>query len=227
MLDHRPIRITLARLVLGLTAAACMAGVRVHAAELPSAHPPRITYTKILKGGVPEYLSISVDQRGAAVYEGRKLDDPSLPRQLQLTEATTRRIFELAAALNNFDAEELESYKKVANLGHKTLIYDDGRQKHKVEFNYTQRSVARDLVDILEGISNVAQYIATLEHSIQFDHLSLPTQLRQIQVDLERRALADPELMAPTLEKIVRNPRFLHLAQSRAQTILDRLQVGH
>jgi hypothetical protein len=30
--------------------------------------------------------------------------------------------------------------------------------------------------------------------------------------------------MVPALEKIVRNPRFLHLAQSRAQGILQRLQ---
>jgi hypothetical protein len=214
--------------MLGLTAAvACMAAARVHATEPPSAVFPRITYTKVLKGSFPEYLSITVDQRGAAIYEGRKLDEPPSPRHLQLTDATTQRIFELAAALDNFDGGDLESYKKVANLGRKTLVYDDGKQKHQVEFNYTQSHEARDLVDILERISNVAQYIATLEYSIQFDHLSLPTHLRQIQTDLDRRALADPELMAPTLEKIVRNPRFLHLAQSRAQNILERLQERH
>jgi hypothetical protein len=28
----------------------------------------------------------------------------------------------------------------------------------------------------------------------------------------------------PSLEKIAKNPRFLHLAQARAQTILQRLQ---
>jgi hypothetical protein len=30
--------------------------------------------------------------------------------------------------------------------------------------------------------------------------------------------------MVPVLEKIARNPRFLHLAQTRAQNILERLQ---
>jgi hypothetical protein len=54
--------------------------------------------------------------------------------------------------------------------------------------------------------------------------LSLPRELLQIQIDLDKRALADPELLVPSLEKIANNPRFLHLAQVRAQTILQRLQ---
>lgn len=225
MLDQRPIQIPLARLALELTAAAiCLAGVSLPATESAAPGTPRITFTKVLKGSFPEYLSVTVDRRGAAVYEGRKLDEPASPRSLQLGDATTQRIFGLAATLDNFSSGDLESYKKVANLGRKTLAYDDGKQKHQLEFNYTQRREAQDLIDIFERISTVAQYIATLEHSIQFDHLSLPAQLRQIQTDLDRHALAEPELMTPTLEKIVRNPRFLHLAQSRAQNILHRLQ---
>lgn len=214
--------------MLGLAAAAAwMAGASLPATESTSPGTPRITYTKVLKGSFPEYLAITLDQRGTAVYEGRKLDDPPSPQTFQLGDATTQKIFELAAALNNFNSGDLESYKKVANLGRKTLVYDDGGQKHQAEFNYTQRREAQDLIDIFERISTVAQYIATLEHSIQFDHLSLPAQLRQIQTDLDRHALAEPELMAPTLEKIIRNPRFLHLAQSRAQIILQRLQERH
>jgi hypothetical protein len=203
-----------------------MAGVGLAATEPTSPGTPRITFTKVLKGSFPEYLSVTVDRRGTAVYEGRKLDEPSSPHALQLGEATTQKIFELAGALDNFNSGDLESYKKVANLGHKTLVYDDGKHQQRAEFNYTQRREAQHLIDIFERISTVAQYIATLEHSIQFDHLSLPAQLRQIQTDLDRHALEEPELMAPTLEKIVRNPRFLHLAQTRAQNILQRLQVS-
>lgn len=228
MFDFRPMRNPLARRALGLVIAAfCVAGASAAAQKLPSPASPKITYTKILKGSFPEFLSVTVDRRGAAVYEGRKLDDPPSPRNLQLSDETTRRVFDLAATLDNFDSGDLESYKKVANLGRKTLAYDDGTRKHQAEFNYTRRREAQDLVDIFERISTSAQYVAALEHSIQFDHLSLPAQLRQIQTDLDRRALAEPELLAPTLERIIRNPRLLHLAQSRAQNILARLQDRH
>jgi hypothetical protein len=49
--------------------------------------------------------------------------------------------------------------------------------------------------------------------------------LLQIQIDLDKKALAEPELMIPALEEIARNPRFLHLAQVRAQNILERVQT--
>ncbi len=213
---------------LGLALTAGLASAAFGSPPAGAAPPgtPRITYTKVLKGSFPEYLSITVDRQGAAVYEGRKLDEAPSPREFQLGAETTQKIFSLAGALNHFASGDLESYKKVANLGRKTLIYDDGAYQHKVEFNYSQRSEAQDLVGIFERISMVAQYIDSLEHLIQFDHLRLPNQLRQIQMDLDRHALVEPQLMAPTLEKIVRNPRFLHLAQARAQSILQRIQAA-
>ncbi len=227
MFDDPPIRATFIRRALGLAAVGfLLAGASAPAGEQAAASQAKITFTKVLKGSLPEYLSISVDSAGVCTYEGRRLDDPPAPRTFRLTDATTRRIFHLAAALGNFENGDLESYKKVANLGKKTLAYDDGSKNHQAEFNYTQRREAQDLTDIFERISAVAQHLAGLEHAIKYDHLSLPAHLRQIQADLDRRALADPELLAPTLEKIANNPRFLHLAQSRAQNILGRLQNG-
>jgi hypothetical protein len=184
----------------------------------------RLTYTKVLKGSVPEYLWISVDSQGEAGYEGRKLDEPPSPNHLKLSAKTTQRLFNLAEGLDNFHGVELESHKKVANLGLKTFVYEQDGQRNEVEFNYTERHEAQVLVDLFEKIASVEQHILTLEHAMKYDHLSLPRELLQIQIDLDKRALADPELMVPALEKIANNPRFLHLAQARAQTILQRLQ---
>ena len=186
--------------------------------------PARLTYSKVLKGSSPEYLCISVDTTGNATYEGRKLDDPSSPHPMKLSPATTGRLFQLAEALDNFQSLELESHKKVANLGFKTFTYEHDGRTNKVEFNYTLRREAQALTDLFERISGVIQHIMVLEHAIKYDHLSLPKELVLIRMDLDKRALADPELLVPALEKIVRNPRFLHLAQSRAQDILQRLQ---
>ena len=204
-----------------------LAGALAHALEDPAPVPEQISYSKVLKGSTPEYVSVIVDSSGSALYEGRKLDEVAAPRHLQLTRATTRRIFELAAALEYFESLDLESNRKVANLGRKTFTYEDGQRKHQVEFNYTRRREAIDLMEIFESISAVVQHIATLEYAIKYDHLNLPAQLRQIQTDLNRRALTEPELMAPTLEKIASNPRFLHLAQSRAQEILEKLRSSN
>jgi hypothetical protein len=190
----------------------------------PAENSARLTYTRVLKGSEPEYLSISVNSQGEATYEGRKLDEPPAPHPLKLSAATTQRLFSLAEALHYFQGVELESHKRVANLGLKTLIYERDGRKNQVEFNYTQRHDAQVLAGLFEKIASVGQHILILEHAMKYDHLGLPRELLQIQIDLDKRALADPELMVPSLEKIAHNPRFLHLAQARAQTILQRLQ---
>jgi hypothetical protein len=194
------------------------------AAAWSAENSARLAYTKVLKGSQPEYLSVSVNSQGEATYEGRQLAEPPAPQSLKLSAATTQRLFSLAEALNNLQGVELESHKKVANLGLKTLVYEQGGQRNQVQFNYTQRHEAQQLVELFEKIASVEQHILTLQHAMKYDHLGLPRELMLIQIDLDKRALADPELMVPSLEKIANNPRFLHLAQVRAQTILHRLQ---
>jgi hypothetical protein len=209
-----------------LSALATTAVCLIWPALLAAQSPARLTYTKVLQGSFPESLAISVDSNGEGTYEGRKLDEPPGARMLRLSSATTRRIFQLAEAMENFGSVDLESHKKVANLGLKTFVYEREGRQNRTEFNYTERREAQELVDLFEKISSVQQHILALEHAIKYDPLRLPQELMLIQIDLDRRALADPEMMLPALEKIARNPRFLHLARVRAENILHRLQ-GH
>ncbi len=178
----------------------------------------------MLKGSTPEYLAVEVDSNGSGTYDGRTLDEPPSPRPVKLSSVTTQRLFELAGVLNNFRSVDLESHKRVANLGTKTLTYEGNGQKNRAKFNYTLRREAQELAELFEKIASVEQHIQVLEYAIKYDHLRLPKELLQIQIDLENKALADPELMVPALQQIARNPRFLHLAQVRAQNILQRLQ---
>jgi hypothetical protein len=59
---------------------------------------------------------------------------------------------------------------------------------------------------------------------MKYDPLGLPQELLQIQIELNNKSLADPEMLLPTLEKIAHGSRFLHLAQVRAQQIIERIQ---
>jgi uncharacterized membrane protein YfbV (UPF0208 family) len=93
-----------------------------------------------------------------------------------------------------------------------------------VQYNYTENHEAQQLTEILEKISNVEERIAQLEYSMKYDHLSLPQTLREIQQGLDDHNFAEAALMIPTLEKISTNPHYLHLAQSRAQAIMQRIQ---
>jgi hypothetical protein len=185
---------------------------------------PRITFRKILKGSSPEQMAVSIDANGKGTYDGRKLDDPPAPRPIQLSAGTTAQIFSLAESLNYFQSLNLESRHKVANLGLKTLTYGSGKQTNQVQYNYTENNAARQLTEIFERLGNVEEHIAQLKYAMKYDHLSLPQYLRQIQDDLANHSLVETELLRPTLEKIAADPRFLHLARSRAQEIMQEIQ---
>jgi len=190
--------------------------------------PAKLTYSRTLKGSTPEYIAISVDARGSGTYEGRKLDESQAqgPRPFQLSSGTTERMFALAGQLRDFQGIQLESHKKVANLGEKTFTYQQGGALNRVAFNYTENRTARDLVDVFEAIGMVEQHVAALEFEMKYDPLNLSQELLQIQAELKDKTLTDPQMLVPTLEKIAHGSRFLHLAQSRAQEIIDQVQPG-
>lgn len=186
--------------------------------------PAKLTYSRIFKGSTPEFLSITVDSQGLGTFEGHKLDETQSPRPLQLSAATTKRIFALAGELHNFRSVDLDSHKKVANLGQKSFAYQQGDEVNRVVFNYTDNRVARDLVEVFEKVSAVEEHISELEYEMKYDPLGLSQDLLQIQIELNNQGVCDAKLLLPTLEKIAHNSRFLHLAQVRAQQIIERIQ---
>jgi hypothetical protein len=217
--------LTLRTPFLGLMATALFVAAPAAArGAAPAAPLAEISYSRVLKGSLPEVIVLSVDSSGAGTYDGRKISDPPSPRKMQLTPATTRRIFALAADLNYFQGVDLESHKNVANLGKKTFVYEQDGRKYSVEFNYTLNRQATELMNLFEGIAAVEQHLTALEFAVRYDPLSLPHELLMIQIELDNKALEDPQLMVPVLEQIAKNPRFLHLAQMRAQNILERVQ---
>ena len=169
-------------------------------------------------------MALSIDANGKGTYDSHKLEDPPAPRPLQISAGTTAQIFSLAESLNDFRSLDLDSHHKVANMGLKTLTYEAGKEINKVQYNYTENRTAQQLTDIFEKIGNVEEQIAQLEYAMKYDHLSLPQALRQIQEGLDDHNYVEAALMIPTLEKISTNPRFMHLAQARAQEIMQRIQ---
>ncbi len=212
------------RLLLLSTLAASIIFSRVLAGSPSESARPRLTYTKIMKGSVPEYERITVNSVGRGSFDGRQLNDPPNPRPLQLSSSVTLQLFDLADQLGDFRSIVLESRKKVANLGEKTFTFQKGHEIYKVTFNYTRNRAAEELTNLFEGIASVEEHIAGLEYSARFDPLGLPHQLHLTAMDLYEHNLTDPQLMVPILRQIARNNRYLHIAQVEAQTILQRIQ---
>ena len=129
---------------------------------------PRLFYSKYFKGSVPEFTAISVERSGQVIYQEAKDDEN--PIRVQMTEAETQQLFDLAEKLDRFQ-HPIESGLKVANMGTKTFRFEDGAEKHEVQFNYSVDTVAQALLDYFERIAETEQDFIELDRAAHYDKL--------------------------------------------------------
>ena len=115
---------------------------------------PRITLSKNFPGSVPAFVSIEIEQDGAAVYKEAVNDE--YPLKFKLDPEDVSEVFRLAEKLGFF-TREVESGLKVANMGIKSFRWEDGATKHEVKFNYSADPDAQALADWFEKMSETEQ----------------------------------------------------------------------
>src|SRR5271165_5219883 len=84
---------------------------------------PRLFYSKYFKGSVPEFTAITIERDVNVTYKEAK--DGDNPIRVQMNEAETQPMFDLAEKLERFQ-HPIESGLKVANMGTKTFRFEDG-----------------------------------------------------------------------------------------------------
>ena len=72
-------------------------------------------------------------------------------------------MFELASQMNNFQNQDLDVHRKIANLGEKTFRWEQGSEAHEATFNYTLNTPATQLLQIFEGLARQQELVMLLE----------------------------------------------------------------
>ena len=106
----------------------------IRAQEESSGHG--ITFTKDFPGSVPAYYSVAVRESGEAVYKTEPKDEQ--PIEFRLPAEVTSELFSLAGKLSEAPDWPLESKRRVANMGEKTIEYRDGAEPFTASFNHTE-----------------------------------------------------------------------------------------
>ncbi len=191
---------------------------------LQSADGAAITYRRVFKSSSPEFIELKVTERGPCRFDIRQLDDPPEPQPFEVGSALRAKIFELASQLNNFRNVELDTHRRIANLGQKTFRYEQSGEAHEVSFNYTLNATANRLMQIFEGLARQQEHLLKLQRRMRYDRLGVNEALMQFESDLNRRILPEPERLLPTLEQIANDPRFVEIARQRARTLAERIR---
>jgi len=187
---------------------------------------PTITYRRVFKGSNPEFIEIKISDQGKCTYDIRQLSEDADPEPIEVGADVRKKIFETAAAINNFNVGNLDIQKKIANLGQKTFRYENGAEVHETSFNYTINSSATQLMQIFEGLARQQQDLDELEKSAKFDRLGVNDALLQFESDMNHRILPEPERMLAILDQIAADPHFIEIARARARALAERIRTS-
>ena len=188
--------------------------------------PARLTFIKVFKGRVPEYMRVTLAESGEATYQGGSEMDPGDPEAFRVSPAVAARVFALAAELSYFRGAALESRHDVADLGRKSFVWESGGERAEVTYNFTENKAAEELQQLCEGLGRGRHWIREIESRLVFDRLGVLGVLRDFERDFNTGTLVDVEQFVPLLERVAADRRLMRLAQMRAQHLLDRIRGG-
>jgi hypothetical protein len=192
-------------------------------AIIPALADPHIVYSKLFKGSDPEFISITVEKDGGAVYREAQDDPNSL--EFRLTPEQAQALFTLAGKLGDF-TRPVESGLKVANMGQKTFRFEDGATVHEVSFNYSIDPDAKQLLDLFERVAVTEQRLLDLDRAVHFDKLGVDHAIIEIRMLWDSGRLVDPEQFLPLLARISKNESFMHVDRERAASLSDEFRAG-
>jgi hypothetical protein len=191
--------------------------------SLLSAADVRLFFSKSFPGSVPAYVAITVEQSGAGEYK-EAADDES-PLKFQLAASDAAEMFALADKLDRFK-RPLESPLKVAQMGMKTLRFEERGKGTEVKFNFSEDTDARLLTDWFERISETGQNYYALERAVKYDKLGVNQALLQLAIAMDHKRVVAPQLFLPMLDRVAKNATFLNMARTRAANLADSIRGG-
>jgi hypothetical protein len=215
--------------LLVFVASALLSPLAYDAASAASLSPvpahAKLSYRRIFKSSSPEFIEIVVhDDSDAATFEIRQLDEDPGAAPFEVSAPLREKMFELAAQLKNFQGQDLDVHRRIANLGEKSFRWEKGTEAHETKFNYTLNSAATQLMQIFEGLARQQELVTLLERRMKYDRLGINDALLQFETDLNHKLLPEPQRALPTLDQIASDSRFVDIGRQRARALAERIR---
>ncbi|HYG99137.1 MAG TPA: hypothetical protein VD837_08395 [Terriglobales bacterium] len=198
---------------------------------------PVITFDLVRPGMNPPHWAIAVESTGRAAYrsdpapENEKIDGDPYIVKFTVSDATSRRIFELAEQTNRFQGNFDYTKSRIADTGTKTLTYTVGHlpsnlaqpvkgQRNQTSYNWSSNPAIQEITSIFQGIATTLEFARRLDFSRRFDKLGLDAELKRMEEMQKAGQLYEVRAVAPTLTNIMNDVSVMHIARERAKRIL-------
>ena len=189
-----------------------------------AADAPRLIYSKSFPGSVPAYFAVTIAPDGAATYN--ESEDPDNEEKIHLDSATVKQAFDLADRLDHFK-HPLESGLKIANMGMKTLRWEQGGENSETKFNYSLSEDAKALTDLFERVGESTRMLLDLRRVVKHDRLGVNDAVLRIMAAWNDHRLVAEDDFLPVLDQVAKDEAYIHMARERAARIVDAIRASH
>ena len=212
----------------------------------------RFSFCRENARGIFETQCVHLDPTGAGEVRFKRRGADEVQVALTLSQLGRDRFIEVLTGTNFLaDGKNYESKRKVADLGRKHLILEtpSGRREAEIflEFVTSQwrhpRAVFRHPKMIMpirvrvvqlyclaeigdRGIINQETMTFDLNNAIQYDRLSVPKRLDDLERELKANRIGDPRGLIPVLDKIDQDSRLVNYARSHARRLKEEIAAG-
>jgi len=170
-------------------------------------------------------IQLDSQAKGEVRFRRRQADTVTMP--IQLSAAGREKFIAFLAATNYLDhPETFESGKKIADLGPKRLTIELPSGKREATFNFSLRKDVTDLSTFFEGLINQETLGFDIATAMQFERLSIPKRLEQVENELRANRIGDPERLIPLLEKIEADQQIMNYARTQAGKLKKQIQTA-
>ena len=170
-------------------------------------------------------IQLDAEAKGEVKFRRRQAETVNVP--IQLSQPARDKFMALLTATNYLDhPETFESGRKIADLGPKRLTIQMPGGNREATFNYSLRKDVTDLSAFFEGLINQETLGFDIRNAMQFEKLSIPKRLEQIENELKANRISDPDRLIPMLEKIETDQQIVNYARMQAGRIKKRIQVA-
>ena len=184
---------------------------------------PRITFSKSFPGSTPAYFAVTVTPDGKATYN--ESEDPDNAEEVHLEPSIAKQAFELADRLDHFK-HPLESGLKLANMGQKTLRWEQGSENSEAKYNYSTMEDAKALADIFERIGETTRMMLELRRALKHDRLGVNDAVLRLQAAWDGKRLLLTDDVLPLLDQVAKNEAYIHMARERAARMADAIRAS-
>jgi hypothetical protein len=187
--------------------------------------PLKFVWHKAIQQGSIEFYGLELDGKGKGKFNFKKRQEDALEIDFELKPAKVETLlsyFVRADFLN--ETKNFVSPRKVADMGLKTVRFENGARKREVTFNYTEDRTMMDIVDFFENLCQQEKSLFEMGLALKYDRLGIPKKLDELERNLTAKRIVEPERFAPVLEKIYRDESLMNLARTEAKKILSKIE---